>query len=552
MHTDKIERYFPSVDGNPDQRKELVNCIEEMLCMIDGRKSINSAVLSGELERDYGNVLKGAAVPQQGVEWKELLQRFDRLIQGNPNFNHRNYLNAIPTPAIPALVGMLTTMILNNNNLWDVFAPSAARAELMVTVMMGKIIGYDPERVGGYCTYGGNAGLINSMRIGVEKAGPGSRVHGVPRNMYAFASDKAHFSIMKAAELGIGTDHVILVRTGEDGSMDVHELARQMEEVAGHGGLIPLVVATTGTTDTFAIDDIAAIKGVIDDLVTRRRLPYTPHLHADGAMGGLYAFFNQYNFSANPLNLSALCRKELLRIRDRLSGVNKADSISLDFHKLGQCPYNTSLYLVKDASDFHRVGLEMEHCPYIGEQNYGNYFTSYTLESSRMGSAMAAYANLLAFGVDGFQRMLAHLAELSARLRLELAHIPGLLPVSANPGPLTLIRAYRSEEDARREAKGLATAAELEENNAFNGALIRQLRANRQSFMFGDTSHFKEIKAADTGKPYPLNASKLFLISPLTKMEDLQEAVQYLRKQYHMIKYRGIQADFPSAVGAGS
>lgn len=552
MQDYKIEAYFPSTDGNPIQRKQLLRCMEELLQTIDQRKSQNSAVLSGELEQDYSHIFRGAEVPKQGISWQELLQGLDTLIQGNPNFNHRNYLNAIPTPAIPSLMGMLTTMILNNNTLWDVFAPSAAKAEIMVTAMMGKVIGYPSEKVGGYFTYGGNAGLINSMRIGVEKACPGSRTHGIPQNLYAFASDKAHFSVMKAAEMGIGTDHVILIKTLDDGSMDPEALALRMEEVLQRGGAIALVVATTGTTDTFAIDDIRAIKEVIDNLVTRYHLPYTPHLHADGAMGGLYAFFNHYDFAANPLQLSDLCISELLRIVARLSGVNKADSISLDFHKLGQCPYNTSLYLLRDASDFQRVGLDMEHCPYIGEQNYGGYFTSYTLESSRMGSAMAAYANLMAFGVEGFQQILAHLVDLSARLRLELRNVPGLMPVSTNPGPITLIRAYKSERDWFIENEGEATVAEIEANNDFNSLFIQQLRVNRQSFMFGDTSHYKEIVAADTKQKYPLNASKVFLISPLTRMEDLSEAVQYLRKQYHMIKYRSVQTELRSAVGAGS
>ncbi|WP_281172318.1 hypothetical protein [Halonatronum saccharophilum] len=34
---------------------------------------------------------------------------------------------------------------------------------------MARIFGYNPKKAGGYFTYGGQGGIFNALRIGVEK-----------------------------------------------------------------------------------------------------------------------------------------------------------------------------------------------------------------------------------------------------------------------------------------------------------------------------------------------------------------------------------------------
>lgn len=55
---------------------------------------------------------------------------------------------------------MLTAMLVNGNNLWDVYGPAGAEAEVRVVSMMSKLIGYDPN-VSGATQHGEVKGLFS-------------------------------------------------------------------------------------------------------------------------------------------------------------------------------------------------------------------------------------------------------------------------------------------------------------------------------------------------------------------------------------------------------
>ncbi len=50
------------------------------------------------------------------------------------------------------------------------------------------------------------------------------------------------------------------------------------------------------------------------------------------------------------------------------------------------------------------MDIEQDDTPYLGNRSYGSYHTGYTLECSRSGSAIPMYINLLAFGIEGYQK----------------------------------------------------------------------------------------------------------------------------------------------------
>ena len=66
-----------------------------------------------------------------------------------------------------------------------------------------------------------------------------------------------------------------------------------------------------------------------------------------------------------------------------------ADSLCFDFQKLGQTPYLTSLFLIKEGKSLQLLDIEDFDTPYVGNRGYGSYHTGYTLECSRMGSSIA-------------------------------------------------------------------------------------------------------------------------------------------------------------------
>ncbi|MDI5791151.1 hypothetical protein PO124_30360 [Bacillus licheniformis] len=59
---------------------------------------------------------------------------------------------------------------------------------------------------------------------------------GVPGNFYAFCSEAAHYSLYKSMEAaGLGSDHLIKVKTNLDHSMDTEDLREKLRQVCEAG-----------------------------------------------------------------------------------------------------------------------------------------------------------------------------------------------------------------------------------------------------------------------------------------------------------------------------
>ena len=168
--------------------------------------------------------------------------------------------------------------------------------------MAAALVGYDPAQSEGVFTFGGTGGLLYGMKVGLEKALPGSARSGVRGEAAVLVSDCSHYACRTvAAWLGIGQDHVIAVPTHADNSMNVTAFEAAARDVLKSGRRIAAIVATLGTTDAFGLDDLAAIHAVRNRLIEEFKLPYQPHLHADAVIGWAWSVFNDYDFLANPL-----------------------------------------------------------------------------------------------------------------------------------------------------------------------------------------------------------------------------------------------------------
>ena len=109
--------------------------------------------------------------------------------------------------------------------------------------------------------------------------------------------------------------------------MDVSALARAVAEDVG-AGLIPVaVVATAGTTNEGAVDDLDRCADVAER--------YGAALHVDAAYGGAFA-------------LTA-------RGRAALAGISRADTVVVDPHKGLFAPYGLGALLAKDGASLHRA-----------------------------------------------------------------------------------------------------------------------------------------------------------------------------------------------------
>uniref|UniRef100_A0A8C8WKV8 Cysteine sulfinic acid decarboxylase n=1 Tax=Panthera leo TaxID=9689 RepID=A0A8C8WKV8_PANLE len=141
------------------------------------------------------------------------------------------------------------------------------------------------------------------------------------------ASEKCHYSIKKgAAFLGLGTDSVWIVKTDERGKMMPEDLERQISLAEAEGSVPFLVSATSGTTVLGAFDPLEAIA----DVCQRHGL----WLHVDAAWGGSVLLSQTH--------------------RHLLDGIQRADSVAWNPHKLLAAGLQCSALLLRDTSNLLR------------------------------------------------------------------------------------------------------------------------------------------------------------------------------------------------------
>src|SRR5688572_18577565 len=132
-----------------------------------------------------------------------------------------------------------------------------SEAEVRASSMAADLVGYDPAVAGGVFTFGGTGALLYGVKMGLEKALPGSLARGVREDAAVLVSQQAHYASLNVAGwLGIGQSQVVSVPSHEDNSIRVEDLEERAREVLDAGRKIAAIVATIGTTDAFGLDDL--------------------------------------------------------------------------------------------------------------------------------------------------------------------------------------------------------------------------------------------------------------------------------------------------------
>ncbi len=169
-------------------------------------------------------------------------------------------------------------------------------------------------------------GLLLARDRAAARAGFSIAEHGITETARRFrivCSSTSHFSVRKSARiLGLGDRSVVEVPADEHGRLDPVRVAGVLESLEDVG-LIPIaLVATAGTTDLGAIDPLAALAQLAEE--------YGLWLHVDAAVGGALVLSD--------------------REAPRLAGIDRADSITVDFHKLWFQAISCGAFLVRDSA----------------------------------------------------------------------------------------------------------------------------------------------------------------------------------------------------------
>jgi glutamate/tyrosine decarboxylase-like PLP-dependent enzyme len=192
-----------------------------------------------------------------------------------------------------------------------------------------QMFGFPDGASGIFVTGTSMANLMAVLVARTASLGRSVRQHGLGHDgalLTAYTSKAAHGCITKAMEIGgFGSDALRCIGVDRSHRIDVAALRAQIASDRGAGLKPFLVVGSAGTVDIGAIDDLEALSS----LCREEGLWF----HVDGAYGALGIL--------SPA------------LAPRLAGIERADSIALDFHKWGQVPYDAGFLMVRDG-DRHR------------------------------------------------------------------------------------------------------------------------------------------------------------------------------------------------------
>lgn len=194
-------------------------------------------------------------------------------------------------------------------------------------------------------------------------------------------SKNAHFTVQKAASLmGLGEKAVISVDVLPSGEMDTSKLADVIEQ-ANAEHLIPFaVVGTAGTTDHGALDHLDAIADVAER--------YGLWFHVDSAYGGALM---------------------LSRHKGRLAGIERASSVSVDFHKLFYQTISCGALLVHDKANFRFL---LHHADYLNrEHDTLPNLVDKSIATTKRFDALKVYMTMQSVGPKALGDMYDHLLE---------------------------------------------------------------------------------------------------------------------------------------------
>ncbi|MET9116722.1 lysine decarboxylase DesA [Streptomyces longwoodensis] len=300
------------------------------------------------------------------------------------HFHHPRYLAHLNCPVvIPAVLGEAVLTAINSSlDTWDQSAGG--------TLIERKLIDWTAARIGlgpaadGVFTSGGTQSNLQALLLAREEAKTDDLA-----SLRVFASEVSHFSVQKSAKLlGLGPDAVVTLPVDHDKRLHTVALARELERCR-RDGLVPMaVVATAGTTDFGSIDPLPEIA----DLCAR----YGTWMHVDAAYGcGLLAS---------------------LKYRDRIDGIEHADSVTVDYHKSFFQPVSSSAVLVRDAATLRHATY---HAEYLNprrtvHERIPNQVDK-SLQTTRRFDALKLWMTLRVMGADGIGQLFDEACDLAAQ-----------------------------------------------------------------------------------------------------------------------------------------
>ena len=450
--------------------------------------------------------------------------------------------NVITSPSDPALFGSMVGVLANANLVHPEYSEMAGELEAMVIRQMATLAGYDPARATGIFTGGGTFCNLYGYLLGIRKSLPHSRELGLEtgQDYRIINSGVGHYSNMtNLSLLGVNIRRkTIRIRATVNNEMDLEDLERQLTACFQLECVVPTIMLTMGTTDTFGVDRVQPVCEIRDRLCAQFEVAVKPHIHVDSAIGWPLLFFLDYDFEKNPLEINAATLPGLRRNVDRFRELRLADSFTIDFQKWGYVPYTSSLVMIRNRDDLKALEHDPEYFSYFEKNVEGQTHLHSTIECSRSAAGLfGAYTALHSLGIEGFQRLVANTLQNANYFRHRLSGVPGMkLMAVQNQGPSVGFRMYDPAVVSDCDAE-FDTECRVQDSAEYRERVERNSRHHREIFLrrgkVGLYTNWVEFIAHTDydarGRCGAIPGEKAVFMNPRTRYEDIDQFIAAVR-----------------------
>lgn len=241
------------------------------------------------------------------------------------HIHHPKYLGHQVCASLPlAGLGEMLNGTLNNGSAIYEMGPVSTAMERVVIEWLAGAMGFGPE-ASGVLTSGGSLGNLTALLAARQnKSGYDHWNEGMTAGFHPaiMVSEESHYSVSRACQImGWGKKGIIRVPAGKDHKLDAARLSETYEKAVQDGLRVMILVGNACSTSTGAYDPLEAMA----DFCLEKGLWF----HVDGAHGGAAAITPKY--------------KHLTR------GIERADSVVIDFHKMLGVSALTTAVLFRDG-----------------------------------------------------------------------------------------------------------------------------------------------------------------------------------------------------------
>ena len=305
------------------------------------------------------------------------IQLFEKILRGSTSVHHPKYMgHQVSVPAYSgALAGLMTDLLSNGTGVYDMGMASNA-LERLLTDFLAKYFGFG-EQAAGFFTSGGTLANLTAL-LAARKAKSPTDVweEGHAEELAVLVSEEAHYCIDRAARImGLGASGIIKVPVDDQFKIRTDLLENYYNQATQSGKKVIALIGCAGSTATGSYDDLEALA----DFCAAKDLWF----HVDGAHGASVVFSEQH--------------------RPLVKGIERADTVVLDFHKMLLTPSLNTALVFRDGKVSYQTFQQRAQYLWELEQSMEWYESGKrTFECTKFMMSIKAYAVLKLHGKEVF------------------------------------------------------------------------------------------------------------------------------------------------------